>query len=76
MKTATTVATVPAFGDLTGLASDSSGNVTAPGWTDFLALPWLVRPSTPPNDPDAEERRTWAQLARKARKRWQEENPY
>lgn len=61
--------------DLTGADADSSSNTTEPGWADFLAFPWMIKAATL-TEPDVEEKRTWAQLARKARRRWQDENPY
>ena len=67
---------------------ESSGNMTTPGWADFLNFPWLIKPATPSSNPEADaevdddaeedddDMRTWARSARKARRRWQDENPY
>ena len=39
-------------------------------------LPPPDQQSFTPSGQDEEEKRAWVRLARKARKRWQEENPY
>ena len=53
-----------------------SGNLEDKPWTHVLGSPWAVRSFTALPGEAAAEQRLWCNLARRARKHWQKENPY
>jgi len=72
----TEAASPPSSGLRTGVISTPSGNVPEDSWLSPLRFPWVVRVFATEMDKEREELRDWVILARHARLRWMDENPY